>query len=219
MTTRLRYTFKTLQKDQLWLPFGIMALFLVITIFIPTKNRYNTSRAFLGFMLPLISGGLSAYAFLADPALELQFTTSHRIWKMIFERLGIILAIVSFTSLIFQAVVIMMGISLAPLGEFAQRQLVWFVPCLTLLILGGATSLVTKNCSGGFALVGGIWISQLLTRGWFAREPILRNILLFYGVMDPLGKQRIYNQITLMAISVFLLVVTYTLLKKQERYI
>ncbi len=217
--TRVKYIFQVFQKEHFWLPVSIMALFVIIIGLIPEANQYNAARGFLGFTLPLITGGLSAYAFLADSALELQFTTKHRIWQMISERLGIIMVIIGLTSLVFQAIIARMGISLSPLGGIMQRQLVWFVPCFVLLTLGGAVSLMAKNSNSGFSLVGGIWILQLLTRGWFARKPILRNLLLFYGSMDPLSTQRVYNQVTLMTISFLLLIATYALLKKQERYI
>lgn len=217
--SRFRYTFQAFQKDHFWLPVAIMALFAIITVFIPETRKYNTARAFLGFTLPLITGGLAAYAFLADSALELQFTTKRRACQMIFERLGIILAVICSTSLVFQATIAMMGLSLAPLGGIVQRQLVWFVPCFVLLILGGAASLMAKSGNGGFAFVGGIWVFQLLTRGWFAHKPMLRNLLLFYGAMDPLSKQRVHNQVTLLVVSLLLLAVTNALLTKQERYI
>ena len=91
MMTGLKYTFQAFKKDLFWLPMAMMTLFTIITVFIPESNKYNTARAFLGFLLPLITGGLSAYAFLADSALELQFTTKRPAWQMIIERLGIIL--------------------------------------------------------------------------------------------------------------------------------
>jgi hypothetical protein len=218
-TTRLKYTFQVFQKDHFWLPIAIMALFVIISIFIAEVNRYNTARAFLGFVLPLISGGLSAYGFLADSALELQFTTSRSAWRMIYERLGVIFSVIVMTSLVFQLIVAVIGISLSPLGGLFLRQLVWFVPSFTMLALGGAASLAARGSNGGFALVGGIWITQLIFRGWFARKPILRNILLFYGAMDPLGSARFFNYITLLAISILLLWVTKHLLSRQERYI
>jgi hypothetical protein len=216
---QIRYTFQAFQKDLFWLPVAIMTLFIIITVFIPETSKYNTARAFLGFVLPLISGGLSAYGFLADSALELHFTTRRSAWQMILERLGIILAVIVATSLVFQVIVGLMGISLTPLGGILQRQLVWLVPCLTLVVLGGAASLLARSSNGGFALIGGIWIFQLLARGWFAENPVLRNILLFFGAMAPLSKERVYNQITLALISVALIAATYSLLNKQERYI
>jgi hypothetical protein len=217
--TRLKYTFQVFQKDHFWLPIAIMALFLVIVMLIAEANRYNIARAFLGFVLPLISGGLSAYGFLADSALELQFTTSRSTWHMIFERLGLVFSVIILTSLSFQLIVALMGVSLSPLGGVLIRQLVWLVPCFTMLVLGGAASLMARSSNGGFALVGAIWITQLILRGWFARKPILRYFLLFYGVMDPFGSPRLINYITLSAISILLLWMTKTLLSKQERYI
>ena len=219
MITKLKYTFQAFQKDQFWLPTAIMALFGIITVFIPESNKFNTARAFLGFTLPLIAGGLSAYAFLADTALELQFTTRRPAWKMIFERLGIILVVVLLNSLAFQVIMELMGISLSPLGGLLVRQLVWFVPCFTLMVLGGAASLLARNTNGGFALVGGLWILQLVLRGWFAQKPGWRNILLFLGVMGAPEDMLVTNQITLMTISLLLLAAAYYLLKKQERYI
>jgi hypothetical protein len=87
------------------------------------------------------------------------------------------------------------------------------------LALGSAASLLAKNSSGGFAIIGGLWIIQLLLRGWFIQKPVWSNILLFYGVMEPLDKSLVNNQITLLIISIVLLALTHFLINKQERYI
>ncbi|KAA3646561.1 MAG: hypothetical protein DWQ07_10160 [Chloroflexi bacterium] len=217
--SRLNYTFQAFQKDHFWLPVAVMGLFMLITLLMTGDRQYSVVRAFLGFTLPLLAGGLSAYTFLEDSALELQFATKRPAWKMIAERLGLVLFVIVFVSLTFQLFIQLLGVSLSPLGNVFQRQLVWFVPCLTTLVLGGAVSLMARNSNGGMAAVGGLWIIQILLRGWFAREPVWRNVLLFYGVMDPLGQPRILNQITLTVFSLLLLVAAHTLLKKQERYI
>lgn len=216
---RIKYTFQAFQKDHFWLPIAITGLFMIIVIFIPEINKYNSARSFLGFILPLITGGLSSYALLQDDALELQFTTKQSMWKFIFERLGIILVVIVLTSSVFQTYIAMSGISLSPLGGLLQRQLVWLVPCITTLVLGCAASLLTKSSSGGFAFTGTLWITQLLLRGWFIRQPVWRNFLLFYGVMDPFGKPLVTNQITLTVISIILLALSHYLITKQERYI
>jgi hypothetical protein len=219
MLEKIKYTFQAFQKDQFWLPPTITALFMLILLFMPEDNKYNTARAFLGFVLPLIAGGLSAYAFLEDSALELQFSTKRPAWKMMLERLGVVLVVIVLVSLMFQVYAQLLGIALDPLGGIVQRQLVWFVPCFTMLVLGGAASLMACNSSGGIAQVGGLWIIQLLLRGWFARKMFWRYILLFYGAMDPLGEPLVWNQITLITISILLLAAAHHLLTKQERYI
>ena len=219
MMIRFKYTFQAFQKDHFWLPVAMTGLFMIIILFIPESNKYNAVKSFLGFVLPLITGGLSAYALLEDDSLELQFTTKRSMWKMILERLGIVLAVMVLTSFVFQVYVGMVGIPLSPLGSLFQRQLIWLVPCITTLTLGGAASLLAKSSSGGFAFIGALWITQLLLRGWFIRQAFWRYTLIFYGVMDPFGKPLIINQITLSVISLALLAFTYHLITKQERYI
>jgi len=219
MKKRLFYSFQTFQKDLFWLPGALMSLFLILAILAPEDQKYNTARAFLGFLLPLLAGGLASFTFLRDTALELQFTTSQSLWTMILERLGIVLAAVTLTSLAFQAVVQLLGISLDPLGRPLQRQLVWLLPCLVSSALGCAASLAARNSSGGAAAVSLLWITQLLLRGWFARDPFARNFLLFYGVMDPLGDPLFLNQAVLSIITVCLLGLIFLSLTKRERYI
>lgn len=219
MLKRFKYTFQAFQKDLFWLPVAMTGLFMIIVQFLPESNKYKAAISFLGFVMPLVSGGLSAYAILEDNSLELQFTTKRSMWKMILERLGLVLVVMVLTSIVFQVYSRMAGISLSPLGSLFQRQLVWLVPCITTITIGGAASLLAKSSNGGFAFVGALWITQLLLRGWFIRQAIWRYILLFYGVMDPFGKALIINQITLTVISLVLLVFTYYLINKQERYI
>jgi hypothetical protein len=48
---------------------------------------------------------------------------------------------------------------------------------------------------------------------------VLRNVLLFYGAMDPNTRAAAVNQLSLIWIFVLLLLATYNLLKKTERYI
>ena len=216
---KFKYAFQAFQKDHFWLPIAVMALFMIVAVFIGDMNRFNTFRAFLGFTLPLITGGLSAYAFLEDAALELQFTTSRSTWKMIYERLAIIALAVTMTALVFQAYAPLIGVDLSPLGSLLARQLIWAAPCLAMLALGACVSLLARSSSGGFAFVGGFWTLQLFMRGWFADSPVLRNVLLFYSAMDPNTQAAAVNQLSLTWISVLLLLAAHNLLKKTERYI
>ncbi|MBI9047348.1 MAG: hypothetical protein JEZ06_22865 [Anaerolineaceae bacterium] len=219
MKNKLNYSFQAFQKDHFWLPLALMALFLIIIMMISDSEKYNAARAFIGFTLPLISGGLASYAFLEDQALEMQFTMQRALWKLILERLGIILLITILTAVIFQICAHFLGISLSPLGNIFKRQLVWLIPCTTTLVLGGWASLMGRSSSAGLSVIGGIWIIQLLARGWFIRDSIFRNILLFYGVMDPFGTPLLANQLVLISITILLLLLSYFLLQKHERYI
>lgn len=219
MISRAKYTFQALQKENFWLPPALAALFMIIVVIVEPEQRYSFGRAFLGYVLPLLPGGLSAYAFLADPALELQFATRRSAARMLFERLSVIFGGVVTVGVLFQLGLHALGVSLAPMGGQWERQWVWLVPCFTSLALGVAAALLARNASVGFAVVGGLWIFQLLARGWFAENLVLRNLLLFYGVMEPFGVSLWLNQVVLSALSLVLLALTQTLLKKQERYL
>jgi hypothetical protein len=68
----LRYLLLTSRFDQLWFPLAFWALFIVIGIIRGPEYILDTSRTYLGAVIPLIGGILAAYAVLDDPSLELR---------------------------------------------------------------------------------------------------------------------------------------------------
>jgi len=214
-----KYTFSAFQKDQFWLPAALLGLFaLLVGVFFKDENAASGARGFIGFALPLISGGLAAYAVLQDSALELQFSTARPAWRMLTERLGLVLAVVAVVSVLFQLFIWYLNIDLA-YGSFWQTQLTWLVPNFTAVSLACLVSLLSANSHAGFAFSGTLWILQLLLRGWFAQNEIARYFLLFFGTMAPGHPDLPGNQVTLTAIGVASLLGCWLLLKKQERYI
>ena len=165
MRLSVKYTFQAFQKDQFWLPAAIWALFvLMVTLFFRGENQANTGRAFLGFVMPLLAGGLAAYAVLEDSALELQFATARPAWRMLAERLGLVLAVIVLVGLSFQGVLAVLHVD-PHLGNFWQAMLAWLVPCLTMISLGTLVSLLAGNSHAGAAFVGALWITQTIIRG------------------------------------------------------
>jgi hypothetical protein len=219
MSSHVKYAFQAVQKENYWLPPAFAGLFLLITGLVGPAQEVTVGRSFLGYVLPLLTGGLSAYAILADSALELQFATKRSAARMIAERLGVIVGITVLIGLLYQLGLSALGVSLSSWGGIFQRQLVWLIPCFTTLTLGSIAALLGRNAHTGFALVGGLWILQLVARGWFANDPIFRNIFLFYAAMDPTGGPRLLNQVVLSTLSLIFLVISHGLLKKQERYL
>jgi hypothetical protein len=219
MNLWMKYEFQTLQKENYWLPPAFAALFLIVVAILGPEHELSVGRAFLGYVLPLLSGGLSAYAFLSDPAVELQFATRQSAARMMIKRLGVIFGIVVVIGILYQLGLSALGVSLTSWGGLWQRQLVWLIPCFTTLSLGAMVALLVRNATGGFAFVGGLWIFQLTARAQLASSPIFRNILLFYAAMDPFGEPRKANQIILLGISLVSLAITHHLLIKQERYL
>jgi hypothetical protein len=219
MYLSIKYTFQAFQKDQFWLPVAIWALFvLMLALFFEGDNQANAGRAFLGFVMPLLAGGLSAYAVLEDSALELQFATARPAWRMLAERLGLVLAVILSVGLSFQGVLAVLHVD-AHLGNFGAALLAWLVPCLTMISLGTLVSLLAGNSHSGAAFVGVLWITQMIARGWFAYNATARLFLLFFGAMAAGHADLPLNQAVLSVITVVGLLVSWLLIKKQERYI
>ncbi|HXU31014.1 MAG TPA: hypothetical protein VN851_10600 [Thermoanaerobaculia bacterium] len=213
-----KYSWLTYRRDALWFPLAFLALFAVILSILPHPAiRYSIARAYLGFIVPLIGGILAAYAILDDPALELRFATPVRAERTLAARLGLILAVESCCALAFQLFAAALGVDLSPLGGFFGVQLVWLVPTLALIALGCAGSLAGAQTVTGAFLVGGVWLVQLMMKGWF--EANAKVLFVFLGVFTPGDPDLLLNRCVLLAGSAILLGLSSVLLRRQERFL
>lgn len=213
-----KYSWLTYRRDQLWFPLAFLALFIVIILILPHPGaRFSIARAYLGFMVPLIGGILAAYSVLDDPALELRFSTPVRAEQTLLARLGLILAIQTACAFLFQLFAGALGIDLSPLGDLSSVQLMWFLPTLALAALGSAGALAGAQTVMGAFLAGAVWLVQLLMNSWLKLNA--RPVFLFLGVIVPHHSDLAMNQIVIFAGSVALLLVSWVLLRRQERYL
>ncbi len=216
----LKYMLMTYRMDMLYLPAAFLALFLIITYFIKSSpSGFVVCTAFLGVALPLIGGILAAYAVLDDPALELQFATPRPAWSMLLERLGLILVLSAVCAFIYQAGLVLLQVDLAPLGGLAARQLSWLVPTLLMLVLGTAVAFALRQAIAGAAVIGLVWILQLMLREWFLQNTYARYLLLLMGSNYPQSPALRGNQAVLLGLSALLFLLAWALLRRQERYI
>jgi hypothetical protein len=214
----LKYSWLTYRRDQLWFPLAFLALFFVILLILPNPAaRYSIARAYLGFIVPLVGGILAAYSVLDDPALELRFSTPVRAEQTLLARLGLILAVQAACALVFQLFVGTLGIDLSPLGGLFRVQLVWFLPTLSLAALGCAGALAGAQTAMGAFLAGAAWLIQLLMNSWLKLNA--RPVFLFLGVINPGHPDLVLNQCVLFAGSLALLLLSWVLLRRQERYL
>ena len=218
MKTTLKYSWLTYRRDQLWFPLAFLALFIVILLIMRHPGvRFSIARAYLGFIVPLVGGILAAYSVLDDPALELRFSTPVRAEQTLFARLGLILAVQAACALVFQLFLGALGVDLSPLGNLFRVQLVWFLPTLSLAALGCAGSLAGAQTSMGAFLAGAVWLIELLMNSWLRLNA--RHVFLFLGVIVPGDPVLAANQCILFTGSMALLVVSWALLRRQERYL
>lgn len=214
----LKYSWLTYRRDQLWFPLAFLALFVVIILILPLPAaRFSIARAYLGFIVPLIGGILAAYAVLDDPALELRFSTPVRAGQTLLARLGLILTVQAACALVFQLFLGALGIDLSPLGGLLRIQLIWFLPALSLAALGCAGALAAAQTAMGAFLAGAAWLVQLLMNSWLRLNA--RPVFLFLGVIEPGHPDLAANQLVLFAGALALLLVSWALLRRQERYL
>jgi hypothetical protein len=65
------------------------------------------------------------------------------------------------------------------LPPILMRQLVWLAPLLWCVGLAFCFSLLMKSRAAGAALLGGVWIAEIIFKDFIAVTPWLRPILLF----------------------------------------
>jgi hypothetical protein len=213
-----KYAWLTYRRDPLWFPLAFLALFLVIVLVMRHPAvRFSIARAYLGFIVPLIGGILAAYGVLDDPALELRFSTPVRAEQTLLARLGLILAVQAACALVFQLFVGALGIDLSPLGSLLSVQWVWFLPTLSLAALGCTGALAGAQTAMGAFLAGAAWLVHLLMNSWLRLNA--RPVFLFLGVLAPGHPDVPLNRCVLLAGSIVLLLVSWALLRRPERYL
>jgi len=216
----IRYTLLTSRFDQIWFPLVLWILFLVIGVLRGQESIMDTTRNYLGFVVPLIGGIMAAYAVLEDPALELRFATPIPAEQTLPERLVPTFIVQAIFALAYQAFALGLKADFnSTFTSWGDLQLSWLVPTLSLAALGCFASLAARNSITGAVLAGMVWIVELVARGWFAGHEIRRYFLVFMSsIMLDHPALRI-NQITLITLSLILLGASWWLLRHQERYI
>jgi hypothetical protein len=214
-----RYTLLTARYDQLWFPLAFWALFIIIGVIRGPDYIMDTTRAYLGAVVPLIGGVLSAYAVLEDPALELRFATPIPAGQTLVERLVPTFVIQAFSVLTFQIFALLLNADFSILGSWAGVQLAWLVPTLALMALGCLGALAAAQTLTGAMLAGLVWIVELVARGWFAGSPIGQYFLVFMSPLMPDHPSLRLNQLTLLLLSVVFFLIAWRVFHRQERYL
>ncbi len=216
----IRYWLLTYRLDQLWLPAAFWALFAILALFFRGDDRvYDITRAFVGGMLPLLGGIMSAYALLDDPTLELQFATPVSAFKMLAQRTGLTYLIIGITAVSFQFFLFAMGVNLSRWVDPIVFQFTWIVPGIAFLALGTAAALASANSVSGALLAGLVWAIELIARDGLLADRLLRYVLVFMALVVPNHPDLWTNLAVLSASAALMFALAWGLLKKQERYL
>jgi hypothetical protein len=214
----LHYTLLTSRFDQLWMPLAFWILFIIIGLIRGPEYMTDTTRAYLGAVLPLLGGIMAAYAILDDPALELRFATPITAARTLLERLSPAFWVQLICALTFQLFALSFHADFSIFGNWIDVQLAWLLPTLALMAFGCFTALLAAQTIIGAVFAGMVWLVELVARGWFAGNAG-KYILVFMGSLMPDHPDLAANQSSLFAISFVLLFGSWKLLHRQERYI
>ena len=215
----LRYLLLTSRFDQLWFPLAFWALFIVIGVLRGQEYILDTSRAYLGAVIPLVGAIMAAYAVLDDPSLELRFATPISAAQTLLERLVLIFLIQVCSALTYQLFAYLLRVDFAMFGNWAAVQLIWLVPTLALMALGFLSAIAAAHTTTGALLAGMVWIVELVARGWFAGNKIGQYFLVFMSPLMPDHPALRANQLALVILSIALLLLGWRLFHYQERFI
>jgi hypothetical protein len=186
---RLYYEIKLLGKRALLTPIILLLAFVVLAFVLQTQH-VDPARTLLGgieMMLPIAIGTIIGTVVAHDPALELHLTLVHKYHMTGMLRLLCILSLAIALALIYinsLAISHMLYLPLfmqswTPLAVFVQIQLIWLAPLLWCMSVGFCFSLLLQSRTAGVALLGGIWIAEIVFKDFIAINNWLRPVLLF----------------------------------------
>ena len=213
-----KYSWLTFRRELVWFPVSFLAVFVLIMWMMRGADiRFAVARGYLGFLVPLVVGIMAAYSVLDDPALELRFSTPVGAMETLTTRLALIFGVQTACAVAFQVIAVAMGVDFSPLGNTLSVQAAWSIPAISLAALGTTGALLSTQCATGAFFAAAVWLVQLLMKSWFLANA--RAAYLFMGVLEPNSPDLVRSQLIQCAASVVLMIISWRLLHRQERYL
>jgi len=100
--------------------------------------------------------------------------------------------------------------------EAPQDQLTWLAPIVWCIGLGAALALALRSTVASSAILGMLWLGELLLRDYFLGNAALQKVFLFLTIVEPQAAYWLANRLTLVGMGLVLLVGTALLLRNNE---
>ena len=186
---RLRHEVKLAWKTMLLAPMLAAAPVGLIAALqrVHGENPAHVLLAGIEMLLPIAAGVMVAATVAHDDALELHLTTPRPYDRTTMLRLLVIAGWTALLAALATAAVARLGLLreppfarlVSPLARVPLTELVWLAPLLWLVGAGLCLGMLTKSRTAGGALLGGIWLLDILSTGVIAQTSWLRPFLLF----------------------------------------
>jgi hypothetical protein len=231
---RFRYELQLLGNRVILTPILVMVGFAGLAELLHHlhTNPARTLSGSLEIILPLAASVIVATITSQDPAIELQLTVPEKYAKTAPGRLAIIatwtICIALLSSICIFALkfayVPQPSQSLSAPSQFLIGQLTWLAPLLWLVAVGLCLALLLHSRSASGALLGGIWIAEIIFKDYIAATDWLHPVFLFPTTLLPLVgpiPQAIFNswlanRFELIGTALVLLLLGWLLLRNPE---
>jgi hypothetical protein len=226
--TRARYELRALGASVLALPPLVVAIFLGVLLLAAYNDaRVSQSAALvhhdlaagvlylLEFGIPPVAGLAAAQLIAHDPAKELHLAVVRPYRRTMLLRLSLF----GLWTLLVAAAV---SIAASRTGywlvtrQAPQDQLTWLAPVVWCIGLGAVLALALRSTVASSAILGMLWLGELLLRDYFLGNAALQKVFLFLTIVEPQAAYWLANRLTLVGMGLVLLVGTALLLRNNE---
>ncbi len=186
---RFRYELQLMGKKVILTPILVMVGFALFSLLLKYL-KVSPERFLLGgieMILPIAVGVVVGNVAIQDPALELQLTMPRKYDRTAIQRLLLIIGWTTCIALLSSLILSLLGLAYmptilktwSPLASFLTMQLAWLAPLLWCAGIGLCIALLTRSWTGSAAILGGIWIAEIIFKDYIALTSWLRPLLLF----------------------------------------
>jgi hypothetical protein len=193
---RLRYELKLMGKRVILTPVLVILGFALIAIFLHARaiDPSRTLSASLEMIIPLAAGIVVATITSQDNAIELQLTMPKKYDRTVLRRLIIIFGWTAFIALLSGIVIYALRLKYIPLSspsesislQLLTQVLTWIAPLLWLVGIGVCLALLLRSRSASGALIGGLWIFEIIFKDYIAATNWLHPVFLFPTTLLPM---------------------------------
>lgn len=193
---RFRYELQLLGQRVILPPILIMVGFALLAELLHywNTNPARTLSASLEIILPLAAGIVVVTITSQDPAIELQLSMPKKYATTALGRLTIIAGWTIIIALLSSISIFALKLAYLPQPLqpwpapllFLAGLLTWLAPLFWLVTIGLCLALLLRSRSASGALLGGIWIVEIIFKDYFAAFDWLHPVFLFPTTLLPL---------------------------------
>lgn len=224
---RIHYEVKVMGWRVIWVPLLIVTALALLMIMVKSNPLVNVPRFFasgLEMLVPLATGIVVATTSTQDAATELQLTMPRRYYTTSLRRLGIIIGWTTLVAFVTSIILCAVGWLYLPdqlrtwtePSQFMAWQLVWAAPLLWLVTFGLCLALLIRSRSASGALLGGLWLVELIAYGFFISKDWLHPLFLFPTTLAPYVDYWMTNRMELLGMALAFLIIDWLLLHNSE---